>query len=171
MGSLGHSVYDAVDAAEHVLSKELGVLLDSIVESHCMKGLPATNSSRVTDGVSADGGAERTPSSLGVTLALGMGFLAVQCQRRSLMDGAALALGASAGCGGWGIWQWVCRWTWEWCMVWGMHIFGIRLGDACDGWLWLGGSGMVCAGLGMFRWIGHTYSLVLWYLLPWASVM
>ena len=41
MGSLGLRVYDAVDAAEHVLSGELGVLLDPIVESHCVRGLPA----------------------------------------------------------------------------------------------------------------------------------
>ena len=55
-----------MDAAEHVLSGGLGSLLDS-VESHCERGLPATTSSSVTGGVGADG----TPGSSGVTLALG----------------------------------------------------------------------------------------------------
>ena len=70
-GGLGHNVYDAVDAAEHVLSGELGGLSDYVVESHCMRGLPATISSSLTGGVGADGGAEGTLSSSGVALSLG----------------------------------------------------------------------------------------------------
>ena len=89
MGSLHHSVYNVVDAAGHVLSKELGMLSDSIVESHWMRELPATTSSGVTGGVSADGATEGTLSSSGVALALGRGFVAERCQRRSSMDGAA----------------------------------------------------------------------------------
>ena len=54
MGSLGLRVYDAVYALEHVLSRELEVLLDSVVESHCMRGLPAMVFSGVTGGVSPD---------------------------------------------------------------------------------------------------------------------
>ena len=105
MGSLGCSVYDTVDAVEHVLSRELGVLSDSIVESHCVRGLPATISCSVTGGVSADGGAEGTQSSSGVTLSLGMGFVVDRCQRRSSMDGVALTLVVWAVCGfgGWGM--------------------------------------------------------------------
>ena len=79
MGSLGCSVYDAVDAAEHVLSRELGLLLDSVAESHCMRGLPATTFSSVAGEVHTDGGAEGTPSSSGVALALGRGFVADRC--------------------------------------------------------------------------------------------
>ena len=79
MGSLGHSVYDAVDAAEHVLSGELGSLLDSIVESHHNAGLSATTSSSVTGGVSADEGPEGTLSSSGVTLALVRGLVVDRC--------------------------------------------------------------------------------------------
>ena len=61
--------------------------------------------SSVMGGVSADGGAEDTPNSSGVALLLGRGIVADRCLSRSLMDGAALALGAWAvcGCGGWGI--------------------------------------------------------------------
>ena len=62
IGSLGCSV---VDAVEHVLSRELELLSDSIVESHCKRGLPATTSCSVMGGVSANGGAEGTLSSSG----------------------------------------------------------------------------------------------------------
>ena len=70
----------------------------TVVESHCERGLPVATFSSVTGGVSADGGAEGTPSSSGVTLALGRGFVVERCQRRSSTDGdgAALALGAWA---------------------------------------------------------------------------
>ena len=73
-----------------------GPLLDSIVKSCCGVGLPATTFSGVTGRVSTDGGAEGTASSLGVTLALGRGLVVDKCQRRSLMDGAALVLGVQA---------------------------------------------------------------------------
>ena len=79
MGSLGHSVYDAVDAAEHVLSGELGSLSDPVAESHCDAGHSATTSSDVTGGVSADGGPEGNPSSSGVTLALGRELVVDRC--------------------------------------------------------------------------------------------
>ena len=78
--------------------ESLGCCQTPVVESHCIKGLPATTFSSVTGGVSADGGAEDSPSSSGVTLALGRGFMVDRCQRRSLTDGAALALGTWAVC-------------------------------------------------------------------------
>ena len=72
-------MYDAVDAAEDVLSRELGVKSDSTVESCCMGGLPAITSSGVTAGVSADGDAEGTSGSSGVSLALERGLVVEGC--------------------------------------------------------------------------------------------
>ena len=80
------------DAAEHELSREFGLLSDSIVESHHDVGLSATTSSSVTGGVGPDGGPEGTPSSSGVTLGLERGFVVDMCQSRSLTDGAASSL-------------------------------------------------------------------------------
>ena len=94
MGNLGFSLYEAVDAAEHVLSRELGSLSDSIDELYCKVGLPATTFPGVTGGVSVDGGAGGNLSSSRVTLALGRELVVDRCQRRSSMDGAALVLGA-----------------------------------------------------------------------------
>ena len=79
MGSPGHSVFDAVDAAGHVLSRELAALSDGIVESCHDAGLSATTSFSVPGGVSPDGGAEGTLSSSGVTIALGRGYMVDRC--------------------------------------------------------------------------------------------
>ena len=57
-------------------------------------GVLAMAFSGVTGGVSADRDAEGTLSSLCVDLLLGRGFMVDRCQRRSLTDGAVLALGA-----------------------------------------------------------------------------
>ena len=84
---LGNRVYDAVNAVGHVLSRELGVLSDSVVESHCVRGLPAMTFSNVTGRASADGGVKGILNSSCVALALGRGFVADRCQRRSSMDG------------------------------------------------------------------------------------
>ena len=87
-----------------MLSGELGLLLDSVSESHCNTGLSATTSSSVTGGVSASQGGEGTTSSSGVTLALGEGIMVNRCQSKSSMDGAALALWVDQyGLGGWGM--------------------------------------------------------------------
>ena len=63
-------MYDAVNV---VLSREPGVLSDSIDESCCRGGLSASNCSGVTGAVGASQCAEGVPCFSGITLALGEG--------------------------------------------------------------------------------------------------
>ena len=83
------------------LSGELGALLDSMVESHCMGGLSASNSSSVTGRVSAGQSAEGVQVISGLTLALGRGLRADRCRRRSSTLGQVV----TAFVLGFGIWQ------------------------------------------------------------------
>ena len=52
------------------------MLSDSVDKSYCWGGLSASNSSSVTDRVSASQGAVGVPNFSGMTLALGRGFWA-----------------------------------------------------------------------------------------------
>ena len=69
------------------------MLSDSVVESHCVGGLLASNSSGVTGGVRTGSGAEGVQVISGLTLALGRGLRVDRCRRRASTLGQVVTAG------------------------------------------------------------------------------